>query len=205
MKLYLLRHAETDWNLERRIQGHTDTPLNATGIVQAEQCRSYFQQIEIDAVYASTLDRTLYTALLATGRISCAMSQFSERHFGVWEGRLSAELHEDIQDYSEYFRDVARRAPGGESLEDVVHRVRPALSGILAETAPDADIVICSHGGTSKAIIGTLLDMPLPLIPTLATIGNGCVTLLVRHDEKWKMAETATPGIETFQRRSQIH
>ncbi len=193
MNLYLLRHAETDWNLERRIQGQTDVSLNRTGISQAEQCWPYFRQLKLDAVYASTLDRTLHTALIATGRVPCALREFNERHFGMWEGRLSAELQTEIPEYSEYFRDVARRAPGGESLEDVVHRVRPMLFGILAEATTGAEIVICSHGGTSKAIIGTLLGMPLPMIPTLPTIANGGVRLLVRHSDQWEMAETVMP------------
>jgi broad specificity phosphatase PhoE len=198
MNLYLLRHGETNWNLKRRIQGQTDIPLNNEGILQARKCRSYFDNLRIDAVYASMLDRALSTALLATGRIPCVIREFAERHFGIWQGRLSTDLQEQIPNYSVYFRNATQRAPGGESLQDVIRRVGPIVSSIIADAAPDAGIVICSHGGTSKAIIGTLLDMPLPMIPTLRTIANGGVIVLSRDGEQWQIPENVTHEIGTF-------
>src|ERR1700733_1895814 len=68
VRIYLLRHGETDWNVVRRLQGSVDIPLNNTGISQAAHWRSYFDDIPLAGIYSSSLDRALQTAALATGR-----------------------------------------------------------------------------------------------------------------------------------------
>ena len=69
MRLYLLRHGETDWNVGRRLQGLIDTPLNPKGMKQAAGWRPYFDRIRLAAIYSSSLTRAIDTAALATGQI----------------------------------------------------------------------------------------------------------------------------------------
>src|SRR3954468_25046965 len=99
MRVYLLRHGETDWNVARRLQGTMNTPLNANGIRQAESWRTYFDRIQFAGIYSSALDRALHTGWLATGRPACIIEAFNERGFGEWEGRTWPDLERTVSEF----------------------------------------------------------------------------------------------------------
>ena len=155
MRLYLLRHGETEWNVGGRIQGQLDVPLNDVGIEQALRWRPYFDGIRLAAVYSSALSRTMQTALLATGRLPCIIPEFNERCFGELQGQVWRHELETVLDFC---------PPGGETREQLEHRVRPALESIVAEYETMAEILIVCHGGSGRVILswagleGRLLD-----------------------------------------------
>src|SRR6266545_5850147 len=93
--ILLVRHGETDWNAERRVQGHSDTPLNETGRAQAVALADALEGKEIDAVYSSDLLRAHETARIVAKRRGLevtAIRDLRERNFGTWEGLTDEEI-----------------------------------------------------------------------------------------------------------------
>ncbi len=171
MLLYLVRHGETDWNLARRIQGSTDIPLNATGRAQAATTGALLARRQWDAVYASPLSRAYDTASIIADRLGLAapvaVDAIVERNYGDAEGLADPELARRFPANVE--------VPGRESREEVVARVIPALLE-LAEAHPEQSIVVVSHGGVIRSVLGAVDPTG-----THGMIANGSVHSL-RHD-----------------------
>ena len=147
--ILLTRHGETDWNAERRVQGHTDTPLNETGVAQAQALAEELAGERIDAVYASDLSRALDTARAVAeprGLSIETVAGLRERNFGSWEGMLDEEILERFPQ--------ARTGPWGddETPEQLDERVMEALTAIAAKH-PDGQVLVVSHGGPLRAAL----------------------------------------------------
>jgi uncharacterized phosphatase len=147
--ILLARHGETDWNVDRRVQGHSDTPLNDTGRDQAKALGDELANVEIDAVYSSDLMRAHETARLVAqprGLDVTAIPDLRERHFGTWEGLTDEEIFSRFPE--------AREGPwgDGETREQMADRVLAALHRI-AETHPNASVLVVSHGGPLRAVL----------------------------------------------------
>jgi broad specificity phosphatase PhoE len=146
--ILLARHGETDWNVQRRWQGHTDTPLNDTGRAQARALAGELAGEGIDAVYSSDLMRAHETARLVAeprGLSVTAIRDLRERSFGSIEGLTTDEIQE--------------RHPGmelpwgdGETREEMAERVLAAIRRI-AEAHPESRVLIVSHGGPLRAVL----------------------------------------------------
>ena len=136
-RLVLIRHGETDWNVEGRYQGQADPPLNARGLEQARKLARALQDVGIDVIYSSPLRRAWQTASViarALGVPLYAEPRLMEIHQGDWEGRLRAEI---ASRYPDLFRRWLTEPwevtpPGGEHLRDVQRRVYAAVDDILA-------------------------------------------------------------------------
>lgn len=148
--LYLVRHGETEWNRQRRIQGLTDIPLNATGREQARLTGMLLTRRPISRVVASPLGRARETAEIITAELGLDAPElreaFVERNYGAAEGLSFHEI--DVR----YPPGVD--VPGRESREEVAARVIPALQSLAAEHAGEA-IVVVSHGGAIRAALMT--------------------------------------------------
>ncbi len=95
---YFIRHGQTDWNLERRMQGHTDIPLNQTGLEQAERAAVLFDGVKIDVIVSSPLSRAYKTAEAIARRKNLSIIAeplLRERHFGKFEGRTIYEVFDE--------------------------------------------------------------------------------------------------------------
>jgi probable phosphoglycerate mutase len=147
--LLLARHGETDWNLGRRVQGHTDIPLNATGIAQAHALADELAWEPIVAVYSSDLSRALETAGAVAARHGLPVSvdpDLREKNFGSWEGLTDTEIRER-------FPDAKRGAWGdAETTEAVAERVGTALARI-GEAHRNGLVLVVSHGGPLRAAL----------------------------------------------------
>jgi broad specificity phosphatase PhoE len=145
----LVRHGETDWNFERRVQGHADRPLNDTGRAQARQLADELAGEAIDAVYSSDLVRAHETARIVAERLGLeviAMPDLREKHFGTWEGLTDREI-------LARFPEAQRGHWGdGETTAEVSRRVLGALRRI-AETHPDGRVLIVAHGGPLRVAL----------------------------------------------------
>jgi broad specificity phosphatase PhoE len=147
--ILLARHGETDWNVQRRVQGHSDTPLNDTGRDQARALAEELAGETIDAVFSSDLLRAHETARIVAGPRGLevtAIRDLREKHFGTWEGLTDEEI---LTRFPE-----ARVGPwgDGETREEVAERVLAALQRI-ADTHPDASVLVVSHGGPLRAVL----------------------------------------------------
>jgi probable phosphoglycerate mutase len=166
--LLVVRHGETDWNRERRLQGQLDVPLNAHGEAQAAALGMALEAEPLDAIYSSDLSRALQTArALAAGRPLTVRTepQLRERHFGEFQGLTYAEVAErHPEGFAAWQARVPDHAPrGGERLADFHARVVDIALG-LARRHPGGRIALIAHGGVLdclyRAAHGLSLDAP---------------------------------------------
>lgn len=163
-RLILVRHGETEWNLERRVQGHRDVPLSARGVEQALRLRSHLREESIDWVYSSDLQRARRTAeILAEGRNEVRVDpRLREAGFGLFEGLTSEEMAALYpEEYRAWRSDSFRnRPPSGESLEDLGLRALEHVRECL-ERHPGQSILVVAHGGPIRVIACELFGWPL--------------------------------------------
>ncbi|MGZ4257759.1 MAG: histidine phosphatase family protein [Gaiellaceae bacterium] len=149
-RILLVRHGETDWNLTRRLQGHSDRPLNETGREQARGLAAELAEEDLDAVYSSDLSRAEGTARIVAGARGLdvtVLPELRERHFGSWEGLTDEEIHERFPG------ELADGVLGdGESRDELDRRILRALSRI-ADEHPEATVLVVSHGGPLRAVL----------------------------------------------------
>ncbi len=166
MHLILLRHGETDWNIERRMQGRTDTPLNAQGIDQAQRLAERLAKEEqIDALYTSPLARARTTAEIVGKKLGLepiSDERLCERGAGVFEGLTVAEFAERYPDlhrawYSELHRP---NLPGAETRDEFHDRVVSFLDFVRAKHV-NQRVGVVSHGGTLSMLLATLLGFDI--------------------------------------------
>lgn len=154
--LLLIRHGETAWNAEHRIQGHLDIPLSAAGIRQAARLADRLGREGVDAVYSSELVRAWLTAEPLAARFGLeirAETRLRERSFGLFEGLT---LDEIAARHPASFRSWRARDPawvmdGGESGQQLMDRVLAALQDIVA-AHPAETVAIVTHGGVLDVV-----------------------------------------------------
>ena len=147
--ILLVRHGETDWNVERRVQGHSDTPLNDTGREQARALGAELAGEPIDAVYSSDLLRAHETANIVAGPRGLevtALRELRERNFGTWEGLTDAEV------FAQFPRAAHGHWGDAETKYQMATRVSDAIKSI-AEAHPDGCVLLISHGGPLRAVL----------------------------------------------------
>jgi broad specificity phosphatase PhoE len=158
-ELLLVRHGETDWNAEGKLQGHTDRPLNDFGRRQAQALADRLAGESIDAVYASDLSRARETAEILGAKLGLPVlvdPDLREKNWGNWEGLTSDErLHIEFE---------------GETSE--AHRDR-TLSAVqrIVERHPDGRIVVVTHGGSLRRIQAAVSGFALPVLENCAVWG----------------------------------
>ncbi len=162
--LLLLRHGETDWNAERRAQGHDGPGLNAAGIAQARAAAESLRGQPLAAIYSSDLERALDTAYIVAKALGLPVTpdpRLRERHNGLWQGRLFAEIDaEDPGRRARWWADPLDAAPpGGESLRQVLERISPALDDIAARH-PAERVLVVTHGGAMGVLRCALRGLP---------------------------------------------
>jgi broad specificity phosphatase PhoE len=187
LRLYLLRHGETDWNVEHRLQGSKNTCLNALGVCQAESWRLYFDRLRLSAIYSSSLERALHTSVLATGRPACIIPGFDERGFGDWEGSLWDDLNASIPEFNERWNDNSFCPPRGESRIALFDRVQSALKETVFKHHSSDEILIVGHGGSGHAIVCSLLGHPIESRSSLPALANGSLTIVEQRSTAWHL------------------
>ena len=165
-KVYLVRHGQTDFNLRNIVQGSgVDTDLNAFGRRQAECFFEAYRQISFDKVYTSVLKRTLQSVkpFLDLGIPHTALVGLNEISWGTKEGHRVTPQEDEYYHYmlkQWQIGNTALRIEGGESPEDVVKRMKPAMDHVLGQ--PDEKtILICMHGRAIRILLCYLLNYPL--------------------------------------------
>lgn len=163
--LIVIRHGETAWNRERRLQGQLDIPLNDTGLAQAQALAAALAGEPIDAVYSSDLSRAMQTAGPLAGTLGLAVRaepRLRERCYGALEGMTYAEVAEQRpEDFARWQARVPDYAPdNGESLAAFHERVvEIALS--LSRRHPGERIALVAHGGVLDCLYREATGMTL--------------------------------------------
>lgn len=183
-RILAIRHGETAWNVDTRIQGHLDIPLNATGIAQAQRlARAWLAHEPIHAIFSSDLSRALQTARIvaeATGAPLTVNPALRERCFGDLQGHTFAEISASAPLEAERWR---RRDPdwtpagGGESLLSFRERVTQAVQALAAQNAGKT-LALFTHGGVLDVLYRAATGLGLQAARTWQ-IGNTAVNRLL--------------------------
>ena len=184
--LMLVRHGETAWNAQGRIQGHMDIALNELGEAQAEALGKRLAREHFDAVYASDLQRAYRTACPAVrepGRSIMKDRRLRERHLGVLQGLTGSEASAGHPAAWQIFKSRNPDLPleGGESLGEFFRRVVAFLTDTAAQHAGKR-ILAVTHGGVLDAAYRHALGIPLSAVRDFP-IFNASINLL-RHDHR---------------------
>ena len=155
-KLLLIRHGETAWNAEHRIQGQLDIPLSPLGMLQSARLAESLASEPIEAVYSSRQSRAWLTAAPVAARLGLqvvAEPRIRERSFGIFEGltldEIAARYPAEFIKWRE--RDPAWRPEGGESGQQLIDRVMSAVTEISARHK-NQTVVLVSHGGVLDVV-----------------------------------------------------
>ncbi len=153
-KVYILRHGETDYNVQWRYQGQSDIPLNEYWRKQVQAAKKYINTIVFDVIYTSPTQRTCETAQIINVRNVPLIQEraFLERNMGVYEWLTRQEAQERYPNLwkSNITRQYKNAPTDGETIEDVEKRVFSKLDELRSTVA--ADILIVTHAFTSKMI-----------------------------------------------------
>lgn len=155
--IYILRHGQTDYNVERRLQGILDTPLNSVGLSQAYEISSSIKNLDIDKIISSPLSRAFDTAKIIQSEIKLeteilVLDFLKEITRGVYDGILSSELESlNPKLLSNLKEDFDVKPPEGESLADVYSRISSNFDSILNDNTW-SNLLIVTHGITIRAI-----------------------------------------------------
>ena len=181
-RIIAIRHGDTTWNVDTRIQGRLDIPLNATGRQQAARMAQALKDEPIAAVYASDLTRAWETAHYlgqAHGLQVTPEPGLRERGFGDFEGRTFAEIEALLPEQSLRWRkrDPEFAPSGGESLVALNQRVLEA-AGRLAARHPGELIALVGHGGVMDVLYRAATRLPIQA-PRTWTLGNAAINRLL--------------------------
>jgi probable phosphoglycerate mutase len=190
-ELVLVRHGETDWNAQGRIQGQLDIPLNPVGLAQAAAVGARLRDQHFDAIYASDLERAMQTARPVVQDDELAIRReprLRERHFGVLQGLTGEEAK---RQQSQVWQDYKARGPkadlgGGESLLVFSRRVVDFIDQVLRAHA-GGRVLLVSHGGVLDMAYRHASGMPLGAQRDFP-IYNASLNILLRNGARWEIA-----------------
>ncbi len=188
--IYLVRHGETYWNAEGRIQGQTQTDLTPKGIEQSKWLAEYFRSKTIDRIVCSKLVRSQKTAEQINKHHNLELEIYptiNECSWGKWEGLTHAEVNEKYPDeYKSRKEDIWYFHPEkGESYDDLFDRLYPIASEFAA-IAINEDLIIVAHAMVNKVLLGIFLDLSAEEIVKISH-PNDVVYLISQNRDTWNV------------------
>ncbi|MZQ75183.1 MAG: histidine phosphatase family protein [Peptoclostridium sp.] len=170
-RIYLTRHGQTEWNVQKRFQGHKDSALTETGVRQAQWLRDAIQNTPIDKVYSSPLPRAYTTARIITEGKGIEIESregLKEMNFGVWEGMSESEIKVgSAEQLHNFWNRPHMFVPcGGESYEEASRRIITEFDGIV-KSSSGSNLLMVVHGVVLKLILlhaenGSMQDLWQP-------------------------------------------
>ncbi|MCL2574539.1 MAG: histidine phosphatase family protein [Defluviitaleaceae bacterium] len=158
MKIFTVRHGQTDCNLISRIQGHTNSPLNEAGLEQAKRIGRRLSREKVDIIYTSDLIRAAKTAEEINSHHGVELvpnEALREFNFGIFEGRIYGEVAHEI----EYHYNKGLPMPNGESINENFKKIHNYLDEITAKN--HQNVILVGHFGTVRAAICYFLGMSI--------------------------------------------
>ena len=162
---FILRHGETDWNAQGRIQGHSDVALSVRGGQQAGLAAARLAQVPFDVAYCSDLQRSAETARRILGSREVPLhpsTELREYHKGVFEGLTAAETEERYPEMyaASVIKDLDFAPTGGESTRQVSVRLAGFVEELRQRHLEDT-VLIVGHGGALRAAFVALMELPM--------------------------------------------
>lgn len=162
MKIYIIRHGETKWNVQRRLQGASDTELNEKGRALAEITGEALKEVPFYCCFTSPLKRAKDTALLALKGRDIPIyeeKRIQEISFGVWEGQDSALLPGEMLDNFFHHPEKYKAPEGGEEIREICARTKAFWEELTArEELRDKTILVASHGCAVRALLQNVYE-----------------------------------------------
>ncbi|OGX40244.1 MAG: hypothetical protein A3C53_01505, partial [Omnitrophica WOR_2 bacterium RIFCSPHIGHO2_02_FULL_68_15] len=185
---YLIRHGESTWNAQGRVQGWGDARLSAKGVAQAQAVARRLRRVPLQRLYTSPLARAAQTAAAIGARAHLPIhpvADFREVGLGVWEGVPVKRLRTRYPAlYRKWLTAPSKtRIPDGEGIPAFQRRVLAAFRGVLEETLSGGSVAIVTHGGVIRAILAHVLGIPFDPLMRGISLGNTSITRLAhtRH------------------------
>lgn len=193
-RIVLWRHGQTNWNIENRFQGHSDIPLNEVGVLQAEKAAPLLLALKPSKIVSSDLIRARQTAaaLANLANLDIAIDPgLRETNGGNWEGKTGAENRAEDYDNFVNWLDGDDQPAGqiGERRSEIATRAVQAIESALQ---PDiSTLIVVTHGGTARCILGKMLDMPMNQWSAIGGLSNACWSILEsgHHRSGWVLVE----------------
>ena len=192
-RVLLWRHGQTDWNMINRFQGHSDIPLNDVGRYQAKHAAEILAGMNPTAIISSDLGRARATAQALADLVGLPVTtheNLRETNGGLWEGKTGKENRaEDFQNFIRWIDgDDNPAGTTGEKRSEVAAR---AVGVIMKELEGKTDqlLVVATHGGTARCVLGELLQLPLSHWGVIGGLSNASWSILERNTRQWNLIE----------------
>lgn len=191
VRIILIRHGETDWNVEGRFQGQEDTHLSERGLKQGHMVAKGLKDTPIDLAISSPLERSFQTCDFCAklhGLTVQADDRLLEINHGDWEGRLADEIEEKYPHQLTLWHEHPEQVTmpgGGESLDDVRHRARAAFDD-YAQKYDGKTVLVAAHDAVNKAIICDILGLDMSHFWQIKQ-DNTCINVLECNKGVWRV------------------
>lgn len=193
-RIVLWRHGQTAWNLDGRLQGQTDVPLDEIGREQAQTAARLLAALEPSVIVSSDLSRAAETAaaLARLVKLDIVLDEgLRETFVGTWQGLTDAQIKEQFpEEYAAWRSDHYHyRRGGGEIEPEVADRSVAAVERALKLVPDRGTLVVVTHGGTARVTIARLLDLPQQSTGVLGGLSNCCWSVLGEGHRGWRLLE----------------
>lgn len=194
-RLVLLRHGQTEYNADARMQGQLDTELSKTGYVQAESAAEAMAALSPSVIVSSDLRRAFDTATAVGDRVGLPVQvdkRLRETRLGEWQGMTHTEVDGRFPGARAQWRgDATWAPPGGESRVEVADRSKPVVDELVDKHDwEQGPVLLVAHGGLIAALTATLLDLAVDRWPMLGGLGNAGWVQLSAYgstDLQWRL------------------
>jgi broad specificity phosphatase PhoE len=193
-RVVLWRHGQTDWNIRNRFQGHSDIPLNDVGIYQAQHAARLLADMQPTGIISSDLGRAKATAHELASLVHLPVildPDLRETNGGNWEGKTGLENR--AEDFANFVRwiDGDDNAAGetGERRTDVAERAVSAINRALAAGGEAQTLIVATHGGTARCVLGHLLQLPQSHWGVIGGLSNAAWSVLQKNPRGWHLVE----------------
>ncbi len=197
-RLILWRHGRTEWNAQMRFQGQTDIPLDEVGLAQADRAAAMLASLDPSVIISSDLERARQTAnaLARLTGVEVALDpRLRETFAGQWEGLtrdvLEGQFGAELAAWSAY-SDV-RPGTDGETRIEVADRMEAAVLDALTALEPGQTMVVATHGGAARTVIGRLMGLPHESWGALGVLTNCSWSVLIENlsgqGSPWRLQE----------------
>ncbi|MEV6286464.1 histidine phosphatase family protein [Kribbella sp. NPDC051770] len=194
-RLIVWRHGRTEWNLQDKMQGQADIPLDEVGVEQARTAAARLASLAPTRLIASDLQRAASTAAelaALTGLTVEYDKSLREIDVDDWAGRTMAELAETNPEAAARIRagEPQRRGTAGETVEEVAARFAPALQRAVEDATPSDTVVVATHGLAARVGVCLFLGIPQSHWPAFGGLSNcNWISLLPSRNGNWRIEE----------------
>jgi probable phosphoglycerate mutase len=192
-RVLLWRHGQTDWNIVNRFQGHSDIPLNDVGRYQVKHAAEILAGMNPTVIISSDLGRARATAQALADLVGLPVTtheNLRETNGGLWEGKTGKENR--AEDFENFIRWIdGDDNPAGTTGEKRSQVAARAVGVIMKELEGKTDqlLVVATHGGTARCVLGELLQLPLSHWGVIGGLSNASWSILERNTRQWNLIE----------------